>query len=118
MKLSVTILATTVKCAPDRNTSPIGNIDEMAMVILDGSGVNGFKASDANNYGCAGRGLFDPFAPTKGKPVDATDKAFYTWKKCVQCAVGNDGAAGVFSYSYDKNSDSCGTFSKCFYLTL
>ena len=55
----------------------------MAVAVLDGSGANRFSANDANNYGCAGGDLFDPFAPTKGKPVDAADKAFYTRKKCV-----------------------------------
>ena len=112
MKLSFTLLATTVKSAPDRNTAPIGNIDEMALVILDGSGKNGFTANDANDYGCAGRGLFDPFSPTKGKPVDATDKAFYKWKKCIQCAVANKRAAHVLDYNYDEKADSCGTVSQ------
>ena len=112
MKLSFTSLATTVKSAPDRNMAPIGNIDEMALVILDGSGKNGFKANDANDYGCAGRGLFDPFSPTQGKPVDATDKAFYKWKKCIQCAVANKGAAHVLDYNYDEKADSCGTISQ------
>ena len=107
MKLSLTLLATTAKCAPERN-APITNIDEMAEAILDGSGKNGFQADDADNYGCAGRGRFDPFAPTAGKQVDETDKAFYAWKKCVQCAVGDAGADGVQDYNYDKSQDSCG----------
>ena len=107
MKLSLTLLATTAKCAPERN-APITNIGEMAEAILDGSGKNGFRADDATNYGCAGRGWFEPFAPTAGKQVDETDKAFYAWKKCVQCAVGDAGVDDVQNYNYDKSQDSCG----------
>ena len=45
----------------------------MAAAVLDGSGARGFTAADGNNYGCAGRGIFDPFAITEGKQVDIAD---------------------------------------------
>ena len=81
----------------------------MAAAVLDGSGAHGFTVTDGDNYGCAGRGSFDPFAPTKGHQVDIADKAFYVWKKCVQCATGND-SANVKPYDYDQANDSCGKF--------
>ena len=87
----------------------ITNIAEMATAVLDGSGAQGFTAADGNNYGCAGRGTFDPFATTEGKQVDIADKAFYAWKKCIQCAAGNN-AANVLPYDYDQANDSCGKF--------
>lgn len=87
----------------------ITNIIEMATEVLDGSGANGFAAADGNDYGCAGRGLYDPFATTLGKQLDSVDKAFYTWKKCVQCAAGN--ASNVLPYDYDKDADSCANSS-------
>ena len=78
----------------------------MAAAVLDGSGANGFTAADGNNYGCAGRGMYEAFATTVGAQVDDNDKAFYTWKKCVQCASSNP----VPAYNYDKNADSCGEY--------
>lgn len=81
----------------------ITNINEMANAVLDGSGANGFTAAAGKNYGCAGRGDFNPFSTTVGAQVDANDKAFYTWKKCVQCAS----AKPVPAYDYDQDSDSC-----------
>ena len=63
----------------------------MASRLLDGSGAFGFKAADAIDYGCAGRGAFDPFSKTLGKQVDQVDKAFYVWKKCIQCISGRNG---------------------------
>jgi hypothetical protein len=89
--------------------SKITNIREMATAVLDGSGAKGFTAADGNNYGCAGRGLYDPFATTIGAQVDAQDKAFYTWKKCVQCA--SFGSQSLPAYDYDQNSDSCANSS-------
>jgi len=88
-------------------SSTITNINEMAKAVLDGSGANGFTAADGKNYGCAGRGDFDPFATTVGAQVDANDKAFYTWKKCVQCASSKP----VPAYDYDKKTDSCANSS-------
>ena len=87
----------------------ITNIVQMATLVLDGSGSQGFTAADGNNYGCAGRGTFDPFALTEGHQVDTADKAFYVWKKCVQCAAGNE-PANVQPYEYDRENDSCGKF--------
>ena len=89
--------------------SPITNITEMANAVLDGSGANGFTAADGGNYGCAGRGNYDPFAKTLGHHVDEADKAFYVWKKCIQCASGEN--AEVELYQFDKESDSCGKYS-------
>ena len=87
-------------------SSPITNIIEMATAVLDGSGANGFTTSDGEDYGCAGRGMYDPFAQTLGKQIDAQDKAFYSWKKCVQCAAGDK--SGIKAYDYDQDADSCG----------
>ena len=89
-------------------SSTITNIIEMATAVLDGSGANGFTAADGEDYGCAGRGMYDPWATTAGKQVDAQDKAFYSWKKCVQCAAGNK--SSVLPYDYDKDADSCGKY--------
>ena len=77
----------------------------MANQMLNGA----FSASDANNYGCTGRGLFSPFDPVEGKPVDEADSAFYKWKKCIQCANNDNGLGKVIpAYNYDKANDSCG----------
>jgi len=89
------------------SSSTITNIVEMANAVLDGSGAKGFTAADGNNYGCAGRGMYDPFATTIGAQVDAQDKAFYTWKKCVQCASSQP----LPAYDYDQNADSCANSS-------
>ena len=85
----------------------ITNVLEMATELLDGSGANGFQTADGIDYGCAGRGTYDAFSATEGQQVDATDKAFYTWKKCIQCATGND-SSSIKPYDYDKDSNSCG----------
>ena len=80
----------------------------MANAVLDGSGANGFTATDGENYGCAGRGSYDPFEKTLGHHVDATDTAFYVWKKCIQCAAGDQN--DVKAYDYDKINDTCGEY--------
>ena len=85
------------------------NIITMAGAVLDGTGRGGFSALDGTDYGCTGRDFFNPFAVTVGHPVDSADKAFFIWKKCVQCATGHD-ADNIQSYNYDKASDSCGKF--------
>ena len=92
-------------CLPE----PITDVTEMAQARLTGR----FKPLNAANYGCAGRGYFDPFRPTAGKHVDPTDKAFYSWKKCVQCALSNDGVTPfkggrIQPYQYDEQTDYCG----------
>lgn len=86
---------------------PITNMLEMAEDALNNTA---FKLADASDYGCAGRGLFDPFKQNAGKPIDATDRAFYQWKKCIQCACGGDKYA-VQLYLYDAANDSCGKCS-------
>ena len=83
----------------------------MSNVVLDGSGARGFTATDGADYGCAGRGTFNPFTETVGRHVDTADRAFYVWKKCVQCATGND-LANIEPYDYDQANDSCGRASK------
>jgi len=95
----------TTKAPPTGQPSTaITNILEMAAATLDGE--NGsFVDVDGVDYGCAGRGAYDAFSRTAGKQVDEADKAFYAWKKCVQCAVPN--AAAVAPYDYDADSDSC-----------
>ena len=87
----------------------ITSINEMAGHILDGTGNGGFLFADSFNYGCAGRDLYNAYSPTFGKQVDEVDKAFYTWKKCVQCALSHYNAKwGDISYDYDAKLNSCG----------
>ena len=87
----------------------ITNIQELASHVLDGTGNGGFVSTDALNYGCAGRDLYDPHSATLGKQVDEVDKAFYTWKKCVQCALKHYNAKWEdISYDYDTELSSCG----------
>ena len=74
----------------------------MANALLTGN----FTPEMGRNYGCAGRGFFDPFAHTIGSHVDDVDAAFFAWKKCVQCASGND-KSNVLAYSYDVETDTC-----------
>merc|ERR1712043_100867 len=69
----------------------VTNVLEMAAAMLTGD--NGtFSVGDAQDYGCAGRGNFEPFKATYGHQVDVVDKQFYQWKKCVQCAMGTSWA--------------------------
>ena len=82
----------------------------MVNAVLDGSGARSFTAADGEKYGCAGQGGYDPFTTTFGRQVDPADKAFYSWKKCIQCAVGNKKRFQSLSYDYDKENDSCGEF--------
>ena len=86
----------------------ITNISSMAAAVLDGSGANGFTAADGVDYGCAGRGTYDFKSTTIGAQVDQVDKAFYVWKKCVQCAVAPGNTAP--EYEYDQANDSCGKY--------
>ena len=90
------------KCRTGLASSPSNTI-EMAEALLTGA----FTPSMATDYGCAGRGFFDPFAPTIGSHTDEIDGSFFAWKKCVQCATGNDMSA-IVPYSYNINNDSCG----------
>ena len=76
---STTTTTTTTK-KPERF---ITDIHEMAAEFLNGP--KGFFVSNATDYGCAGRGHFDFKSKTFGKLVDDADRAFYTWKKCIQC---------------------------------
>ena len=92
------------KCRTGLASSPSNTI-EMAEALLTGP----FTPLMATDYGCAGRGFFDPFAPTIGSHTDEVDGFFFTWKKCVQCATGNDKTA-ILPYSYNINDDTCGKF--------
>ena len=92
----------TSSSSSSNNSSPSNTI-EMAEAILTGA----FTPLMATDYGCAGRGFFDPFAPTIGSHTDEIDGSFFEWKKCIQCATGNDISA-ILPYSYDVNDDSCG----------
>lgn len=83
-------------------SNAVTNTLEMADALL----TSYFTPEMARDYGCTGRGLFDPFAHTIGNHVDHVDYAFYKWKKCVQCASGND-KSNVLAYSYDVESDTC-----------
>ena len=67
----------------------------------------------AIDYGCAGRGAFDAFSQTIGHPVDEVDHAFFTWKKCIQCASGNDPSI-IGAYDYNDTMDSCGPTNRAF----
>ena len=67
-------------------SEPVTNTLDMAKAVLNGD----FTPEMGQDYGCAGRGLFDPFASTIGSHVDNIDAAFFSWKKCIQCASGNE----------------------------
>ena len=84
------------------SSKPVTNTLEIAKTLLTGN----FTPEMGRDYGCAGRGLFDPFAHTIGSHVDDVDDAFFAWKKCVQCASGND-KSNVLTYSYDVETDTC-----------
>ena len=101
MKISFAIIALVSAQRPFKIT----NIIDMANAVLRGP--NGFGFLHGINYGCAGRGRFNPFRKTEGKPVDTADRAFFTWKKCVQCAAEWD-PENVQPYDYDRENDSCG----------
>ena len=50
----------------------------MASRLLNGSGDFGFTAADAIDYGCAGRGAFDPFSEgssDESRPICECDRA-------------------------------------------
>ena len=94
----------TTSPAPSTGATIVINTLEMANAVLTGD----FTVEMAADYGCSGRGLFDPFALTIGSHVDSTDAAFYKWKKCVQCATGN--SSTILPYSYDVESDTCGKY--------
>jgi hypothetical protein len=96
-------LLTPRQCLTIEPSSKITNIAQMAAKELDGSGKNGFTASNGHNYGCAGRGKYEAFTGTLGSAVDDNDHAFYAWKKCVQCASSNP----VPAYDYDADNNSC-----------
>ena len=73
--------ATTTTTRVTGTPRTISTVFLMARALLDGSGLNGFVVTDVNNYGCVGRGEFDPYSKMMGKPVDALDKVFFNWKK-------------------------------------
>ena len=94
--------------APTQAPGPaITNALEMANAILDGTGPHGFTVADVIDYGCAGRGTFDPFSKTLGRQIDLVDKSFYVWKKCIQC-VTNEDQGMIQSYDFNLTADSCG----------
>ena len=86
----------------------ITNTREMAESVLKGD----FEPTMAIDYGCAGKGYFDPFSPIVGKQTDDTDKAFFKWKKCVRCATDND-RKNIRPYDYDESNDICGKLLIC-----
>ena len=55
----------------------------MGNALLNGKNES-FKPNHVTDYGCAGRGTFDPFSKTKGKTKDTADRHFNKWKKCIQ----------------------------------
>ena len=105
------VLTLNWRCDTLREPTYITDIGQMSNAVLDGSGTGSFTAADGSNYGCVGRETFNPYATTLGHPVDTADRAFYTWKKCIQCATGND-SDNVEPYLYDQANDSCGKFLK------
>ena len=66
-----------------------------------------FKMDDVTDYGCAGRGTFDPFSPTLGKRKDHADQLFFIWKKCINCALDASVFTQVQEYCYDADTDDC-----------
>ena len=84
------------------NPIRVSNILEMAKTMLTGD----FKHFMAQDYGCSGRGLFDPFEKTIGSHVDETDAAFFIWKKCIQCASGRN-SSNLEAYLYNTVTDTC-----------
>ena len=82
------------------SNSSIRNIREMAIAVLN----NPFQW---DNYGCAGRGSYEPFAKTAGLRRDVFDRAFFMWKSCYHCATDGD-ESKVIDYDYNKLEDSCG----------
>ena len=84
------------------NPVRVNNILEMAKTMLTGD----FKYSMARDYGCSGRGLFDPFEKTIGSHIDEIDAAFFSWKKCIQCASGRN-SSNVEAYFYNTVTDAC-----------
>lgn len=100
-------LLTDRQCLTIEPSNKITNISQMAAAELDGSGKHGFTATNGHNYGCAGRGKYEAFTGTLGSAVDANDHAFYTWKKCVQCATTNP----IPAYDYDADTNSCAATS-------
>ena len=99
-------LKTSRRCISLMIGGKITNIDEMAQAVLPNPG-------DWFDYGCAGRGTFDPFSKTIGKQLDVGDRAFYSWKRCYNCASDGD-ASRVEPYEYDSDNDSCGKHHKTF----
>ena len=63
-----------------------------------------FRYNEAENYGCAGRGHFNPFSRTIGKQVDEADRDIFKWKKCVQCG---NGFQSVPEYKFWVNNSTC-----------
>merc|ERR1711935_306140 len=74
--------STTASTAPTTAPTTASNTIEMAEALM----MDNFPPSMAIDYGCTGRGEFDAFSTTIGTPVDDVDRAFFAWKKCVQCA--------------------------------
>ena len=85
---------------------------EFGTAVLIGTGGT-FHVSDAEDYGCAGRGHFEAFIVTAGRQMDWADRALYKWKKCVQCATGFD-AGMIVPYRYHLADDFCGEFCSLF----
>jgi len=103
-------LLTSRRCLTIEPSTKITNINTMANKVLNGSGTHGFSATNGHNYGCAGRGTYDAFTGTLGSAVDDNDRAFYVWKKCVQCATDND-ATAISAYDFDDFNMSCANSS-------
>ena len=84
-----------------------------AEFLKDDETPTSFFVGNATDYGCAGRGHFDYNSKTLGKLVDDADRAFYTWKKCIQCT-------GIGSLPQFKNQlpkyrfrkQECGEYSR------
>jgi len=45
-----------------------------------------FGYRELYNYGCAGRGLLNPFHASIGTLVNNEDRAIHRWKNCIRCA--------------------------------
>jgi hypothetical protein len=98
------------KCKSNPPGDWIKNIHEMGSALFPKGKKKNFKMEDITDYGCAGRGTFDPFSKTLGKHMDHADNLFFVWKKCIQCAA-DKGSTTVPEYKYDEDTDDCGDSS-------
>ena len=105
--MRLTLYLTALSNAAPNKKKKASSTVEMAAALL----TRAFSPRMAIDYGCAGRGEFDPFSVTIGAPIDDIDHAFFVWKTCVQCATEDD--KSIFgAYEYDVADDYCGKLKR------